>query len=277
MGIQSAILKRNAILGTLGQRYLSSNFPDEFEYYLCAFELVDSNGVSLEYFLFPIMPSQIRERQPQNVNIKRTMSGISTMTSETFNPIQINISGNFGRSFKVLSGSGYIELITNFVDKIMKGNVTLKSDKEEFDSNTKTGYGCTKILERIVNASRKLDKTSNKPLSLIFYNLALNNNYFVKIEDIEFTQDQSSNMIWNYSIQMTAIGKIDDYVDESDKRSNKSLITGDYNREKTSLVISKVDNILNPNGMKTAFGNLNNAINNSNYYKRNIDKVISKR
>lgn len=277
MSIQSAILKRNSLLNTLGQKYLNSNYPDEFEYYLCAFELVDSNGISLEYFLFPIMPSQIRERQPQNINIKRTMSGISTMTSETFNPISINISGNFGRSFKVLSGSGYVELITNFVDKIRGGTNLTNTGKDEFDKNTKTGYGCIKILERIVNAARKLDSNSNKPVSLIFYNLALGNNYFVKIEDIEFSQDQSSNIIWNYSIQMTAIGKIDDYINDNQRKGNEVLIKGDYNRERTSLVMSKIGNMFNEKGVQTAYGNLTNVKNNSSFYMRNVDKILAKR
>lgn len=249
MGIQSAFLKRNGLLQSLGSKYLSSKYPAEFEYYLCAFELIDSNNNTVQYFLFPIMPSQIREKQPQNVNIKKTMSGITTMTSPTFNPISINLNGNFGRSFKVIKGSGYIDLITNFVDRIKNTSLkSLKLNQEEFDKDVKTGYGCIKILEGIVKTAKGVDG-NNKPYTLIFYNLALGNNYFVKIEDIEFSQDQSSNMIWNYSLSMTAIGNVDDYISLDKRRSNKSLINDDWNRKKTSVVFNKISSMLTPSSI----------------------------
>ena len=61
--IQEAKNRVKQIVNTLGRTFLSIKYPDDFEVYLASFELRDSNEQLLDIFLFPIMPSQIRERE----------------------------------------------------------------------------------------------------------------------------------------------------------------------------------------------------------------------
>lgn len=218
-------IKRNYInrVHSIGKIGLNALFPNDFELYIFALELVDSKGNTEEYFIFPINPTNIEESQPSNQTITKTAGGIVVMNSNTFVPRDIIMSGNFGRRFKMLIGQELIDFsslqyssTSGFFNSFKDAQNFRKSI---FNSKIKTGYGLVKVLETIVNKSQNLDQY-NKPYSLYLYNLALGNNYLIKATNLTYKQDIGSNMIWNYTLQIKAIGDLDTI---EGARSAKSL------------------------------------------------------
>lgn len=199
-------------LGSLGKVGLNGLYPKDFELYVFALELVNSKGDTEEYFLFPINPSNFEESAPANTSVVKTMGGIVTIDSNTFDPVDIMMSGNFGQKFKALIGGELIDFgALSYSSKAgvfspSKANGTFK--ETIFNSKIKTGYGCIKLLQTIVEKSRGLDQF-NKPYSLYLYNLALGNNYLAKVLNLTFKQDMSSNKIWNYTLQIKGIGTME--------------------------------------------------------------------
>lgn len=197
--------RRNNLLRSVGRRGLQAIFPNDFEVYFTALELVDSNDKIVEYFAFPLNPNQINESEAQITKVQKTNAGITTFSTSTFVPVNININGNFGRRFKALyqpkqnatifSGVNYTEEVTARIGGL------------DFNSFIKTGYGCIKLLDKIAKLSNQLDDRGN-PMKLFFYNLSLGNAYIVNIDSISFTQSMESNMIWNYNLSMTAVAPL---------------------------------------------------------------------
>lgn len=211
MALSSAIDIRNGLLSRLGQTGLNALFPNDFELYMVAFELVDSNDLTLELFSLPIMPSNISITEPEITNIKKTNKGVVSLKSDSFVPKDINLSGNFGRNLKVLIRNKIIDF------KSFKGSLGLL--KSEFQGPIiKTGYGATKVFQNILNGSKVLDRFG-KPVRLYFYNFAFNENYVVEVVDKTFTQSKdASNMIWNYNVSLKAVADINNTL-----KSLKSL------------------------------------------------------
>ena len=212
MSIENAVLRRGiALFGGLGKVGLNLKFPDEFELYVLALELIDSSGDTLRYFIFPVNPSNIDEAKPEITNIKKTLNGVVSLSTPNFVPTDITLTGNFGRKFKVLLGEDYQDFANSFKDtssgKLTKKSV-IKGVGEFFDERVKSGYGCTKILEDIVNESKQLDDFGGMK-TLVFHNLALGNSYIVKPMSLRFFQSQESNMIWNYSLTLKSVAPLE--------------------------------------------------------------------
>ena len=112
-------------LATIGRAALNSWKPDDFDFYICSFELLDSRGSSLELFNFPVMPNTLSIDKQSLVNIKRTGDSINSQFSDSYVSKPISISGSFGRKFKILLG------LNN-------------------DLKVKTGYGALKMMEKII-------------------------------------------------------------------------------------------------------------------------------
>lgn len=72
------------------------------------------------------------------------------------------------------------------------------------DVLVKTGYGLTKMLQRMVEASTKLDDQGN-PCILLFSNYALNTSYVVEVMQDSYSQSVENNMLWYYSLEMKAV------------------------------------------------------------------------
>lgn len=245
MSVSSAILRRNVALGLNGKAALNSQFPNEFEIYMCALELVSvANGSTLKYFLFPVMPSSIRETQPKITNVRKTVGGVSVLSTPNFIPVDISISGNFGRQFRLLGDSQTSqELIASFKSNVVNLFKNGTATSSTFDNSVKTGYGCIKILEDIIKSSEQLDPTG-QGFDLIFYNLALGNNYYVKATNLEFSQAQDSNMIWNYSLTMKAIAPVSAYSDGKSSKSNDQLTPDNYIQTQINNVINNLTNVI---------------------------------
>lgn len=181
---------------------LHSLYPEEFEYYLFTLELVNESGRILDTLVFPVMPNAISENRVSLVNIKKTNSAIVSLTNYTYAPSVITINGTFGKKIRILAGRNN-ELGAAFSFSSDNANRLFK--EEELNFSVKTGYGVTKLLEKIIKKSQADGRNL-----LFLYNYALGNNYLVECEDMSFSQSTENNMLWNYQITFKAIANADD-------------------------------------------------------------------
>ena len=231
-----------------GKWLLTQNNPNEFEYYMVAFELLKSDLSTSKYFVFPVNPTSIEFNDTALTKVIKTAGGVSVMKNSQFNIKEISLTGSFGRSFKVLIGSDFKNLHSVFQDQdgiVNKSKSLGKGVLDNFSSSVKTGYGCTKILEDILDQSNQRDEYGGSHF-LIFYNLAFNQKYFVEFESKTFSQSVESNMIWNYNIRLNVIANSDDFLtDKSDLKSTKQLVIDKEIQQNANTVYSKVSNVLN--------------------------------
>lgn len=193
------------LLSEIGKAGLNALYPNDFEFYLIALELVDSDGKAVESFIFPVNPESLSEVNTNIVNIQKTNQGVSVLKTRTWIPTDISLSGNFGRRFKFLLGKGSVDAAAvgfNFTTK------NGEAPPKEFNTQVKTGYGCCKLLDRIINRGNTLDEKGN-PYRLYFYNLAFGTAYMVEHISLIFKQDfPASNMIWNYNLNLKTIAPL---------------------------------------------------------------------
>jgi len=199
----------------VGRAALNALFPKEIEYYFCAFELVDSQGNTVDYFSFPILPEEIREQSNALTRVSKTVGGVNVLVNSTFNPSQISIKGTFGKRFKLiinqqpLQFAGFGMSIENGQFKVSNPNF-LSQNYPQFSSFAKTGYGCIKYLEAMKEKSISINPKDQKPYALYFYNPILGNNYQVEINNFIHTQSVNKNMVPEYSISMTSVADLDE-------------------------------------------------------------------
>lgn len=242
MSIENAVLRRDYLLQTVGKDVLNLTFPKEFELYVMAFELLNQNGETLKYFIFPVNPSTFDESKPQITNIKKTLGGVTSLSHPGFVPGDINLSGNFGRRFRVVLGEDYTEFIGGF--QRSKGGGVGKGFEDFFESKIKTGYGCIKLLESIIDESKSINSEDGIK-TLIFHNLALGNSYVVKPLGLRFSQSQESNMIWNYNLALKSVAPLSALYTEDELRDmkNKLVLTG-YIQRQTNRAINSLSSVL---------------------------------
>lgn len=209
-----------SLAAEIGMKTLASMYPNDFDYYLCALELVTSNDKTIDYLAFPINPDSISKTMPNRNTVKRSMGAVTVLSNPVFTPQDITISGSFGRGFKVLttkspdpevadmstsSGKYSLYSVSN-----EKGSAMSSIKRASFDITSKTGYGVIKILEAIVDKSVALDK-EGKPCKLYFYNMALGESYLVTVSPggLQLYQDLSKNMIWNYNLTLQIVSPVD--------------------------------------------------------------------
>lgn len=215
IGANNPVIQRyRSLLQDVGKETLNALFPNDFEAYIMSLELVDADGNTVDFFVFPIMPNSIAITNTSLTNIKKTAGGITTLDTITFIPIDFAIQGNFGRQFKFLVGRSDVSASAiNFNARSFYLNADADSaatqiKKAVFNSQIKTGYGCIKILESIIKKSRSID-AQGRPYSLYFYNPSFGDAYLIKVPTFTFNQSKEENMIWNYSLQIKAIAPID--------------------------------------------------------------------
>ena len=214
---------------------LASNFPSEFEVYICSLELMGTNEIigdyTIKYFSFPVMPKQMSQVEPQINNIKKTYGGLVSLNSNTFVPKDIQIQGDFGRSLKILFGD-----ITETFNSIDIGVLeSLDLDKKCLTKYVKTGYGSIKVLQAICEEAKKTD--NGKQRKLFFHNPALGHSYLVKVNSITISQSLSSNMIWQYNLSMKALCNTDD-IEGVKTGLTKSLAIGSMQNGANALASS---------------------------------------
>ncbi len=245
MSLQSVKNNFRERLSQLGKGALSALYPNDFPYFFIAFELVDSQNNSIDYFAFPVLPDEIRETHTEITTVRKTIGGVYTTKNSSFNPRQISIKGTFGRSFKILLGGQQVEFAGfNLSIKNGKFNINppnfLENPVPQFSSFAKNGYGCIKVLEAIKEKSKKLD-SYQKPMSLYLYNPILGGNYQVEFNSFSHTQDKDNyNMIPMYNIQLTASASLDSILSgkANIKSALKNLTVGELQKGANRLANS---------------------------------------
>lgn len=240
--VTEAIGTVTGIISQAGKALLSAQYPNDFEYYMVAFELVvpDSN-TTLQYLTLPINPSSIQYSFKPLTNIKKTFGGITSLGSTTSIPVDISLSGDFGRSFKVMVDyqNNTWETLPKSFQGVTTGDKNLylqefkerlnKSRKGTFSNKVKTGYGVIKALENLITESVYGFDPNGNPLKLYFYNPSLGHAFEVKAGPLRLTQNQDKNMIPGYSLQLTGIRDISSglsFMDRVKLASSKIISDG---------------------------------------------------
>lgn len=246
MAIENVALKHLGVLTQIGKVGLNITHPKEFELYLCALELTDENFNTLQYFVFPVMPTNMDETQTFVSTVKKTLGGITVLNTPTFIPRDITLAGTFGRKFRVLLGQDYTEFISSFktVDDKLTFQSAFDGIVQIFDDRVKTGFGCLKIMEEIINSVNKIDDLGSR--RLILHNPAIGNSYLIKPQSLKLSQTQETNMIWSYSLSLKAIASLDQIM-ESEKLEEQRLrlnATG-YIQKSVDNTIDAITEMLN--------------------------------
>lgn len=245
--VNSAVENARGALATFGKAALHTLAPDNFEYYMCSLELLDSSGNTKGFMTFVVMPNNILENKTQIATITKTNKGVSTLFNSTFVPRDISIQGTFGRKFRLLLGMKETENVSTI--PFFGGNMGFSV----MDSNVliKTGYGLTKMLKNMVEASNKLD--NGNPCILIFNNYALNTHYVVEVMQDSYSQSIENNMLWYYSLEMKAVAPAS--AVRNQKEQNSKFLT----TVASGAIAKGIDNILKDVSRAT-FGALNIGI-----------------
>lgn len=191
-------------------------YPNEFEYYALTLELVNSVGATVEFLTFPVMPESMAYDDMKVANIQKTLGGISSIDNDSYTPKTVDINGTFGKRFKLLlkpseKVTGFEQVDTsNFVRSFDAGQVAIK--KPVFDERLKSGFGATKLLEKIISMSSLLDEYG-EPYRLYLYNPVLGHNFVVKCTRFQLNMDRSTNTMWRYTVQLTVIAPLDAVVE----------------------------------------------------------------
>lgn len=217
MSVESEFNRFLALQTSLGKKALNALFPNDFEVYIFALELVNGNQQTEDYFIFPVNPSSFDEGKTPNQNIKKTAGGITILNDQTFNPSTISLTGNFGRQLKFLIGSEAISFASITV------RPTIGENAPTFNSKIKTGYGCCKLVEKIINKSNTIDQKTGLPYALYFHNLAFGNSYLIKALNFKFYQSQENNILWNYNFQFKSLARVEDITNRTQRSMTIAL------------------------------------------------------
>jgi hypothetical protein len=208
----------NQMAQDTGRALMHSNFPNDFEYYMMALELVAGDGSTIDYLAFPVLPTSIVKSENKRISIKKAFKSTLVLTSTAFTPQDITIRGSFGRGFKILIGGNEVmngvafrvSVKNNVFGLSQSGNKNIIMSQPQFNASIKTGYGVTKLLQSIIQKSDGSD--SNGPYRLFFYNFALGESYLVVAPSKALTLEQNDkdmNMIWNYTLNLTIIAPLE--------------------------------------------------------------------
>lgn len=235
--------KYRGLVRDLGKAALSSFYPNDIEYYLCAFELVNSDGTE-SYFVFPIQPSSISKSEPNRTNIKKALSGLTILKNSSFIPQELNLKGNFGRRFKILSNlDGVAFTSPNAVNISKQDGIRFKSPA--LSGSIKTGYGAIKLLQSILKSSNEVDDKEN-PKKLFFYNLGFGESYLVSLSPsgMSFSQTEDQNMIWNYNISLSILAPLSDVATDVVQSQNSDILSKGVIRKGVSVVAKDIVSFL---------------------------------
>lgn len=200
-----------------GRATLHAMKPDEFEYYACTFELLNSDFSIDRIFHFPVNPSGISINHQNLVTIRKLSQGYLSQFNTSFVGKTISMSGTFGRRFRLI--------------------LLRDGDDSTNDLKLRTGYGATKMMEDVMNRLYKLDKFKF-PRFLIFHNYMFNQSLVVEITNYQMAQSMENNMMWNWSIEMKAVADAKNITFTSDRKSELNKLLAE------SVVSKSVNDIL---------------------------------
>lgn len=199
-----------ANLGRAGLHYI---FPNEFEHYAIAFEVLKANGKSVAYLNFPIMPDNMNIGISNAITVSNSSAGVETIINPSFIPFDFTATGTFGRSLRVvaqgesfLSGGNFgLRLAKEFFSSKIKAiKDIVGGGTAKFSDTVKTGYGLCKVLEAMFALGSMVDE-SGSPYIMVMYNLSFNHSYIVEPLTISFSQDVGqNNAFWRYQLAVKA-------------------------------------------------------------------------
>ena len=239
--LNTAIENARNALATVGRSGLHALAPDQFEYYMCSLELLDSKGSTVAFLSFPVMPNSISESESKIIEITKTNAGIVTMFNPSFNPKDISIQGTFGRKMRLLSGVQDAPSISKKIVNLLNGNLNIGI----WDSQVavKTGFGLINILRRIVQKVSDVDDTG-MPYVLIFNNYSLNTSYVVEVLQSTYSQSVENNMLWFYSLDMRAVAPADVVKSEGVKKFSFGIAANAIAQGITSILSDSVRSLM---------------------------------
>ena len=126
---------------------------------------------------------------------------------------------------------------------LTKGN-GLVFETPQFSATLKTGYGCIRLLKKILDDSLQLD-SNGKPKKLFFYNMGFGESYLVVVPPSgkSFSQTEDQNMIWSYQVNMTILAPLNQLSEES-KQSTKALVATGIIQKGLSTVANGIVNFI---------------------------------
>lgn len=221
LGLDSAGAAVDAAL-QVGKAALHAAAPDNYEYYLISLELFNHKGEQEGFISFSVMPENISETSTPIINILRTWGGYVTNVNPGFIPVDIQLSGTFGRKFR-LAGN------TKDPTKSNKNLFNLSVGKLLGASmNVVSGYGLTKIMQHILQSASKTGSLvkgaelgETYPYFLVYNNYSFNTSYVVEVINYNFQQSMATNMMWNYNIQLRAVANKLNFF----KKNSSSLLS----------------------------------------------------
>lgn len=232
--LNSFIQNVNNVATTMGRAGLHALAPDQFEYYMCSLELINSQGATVAFMNFPVMPNSISETEAKIIDISKTNSGIVSMFNSYFVPKDISVQGTFGRKFRVLAGLKDLPTGDKTILSIMNGNLGFSLFGQEV--KIKTGFGLINLLRRIIAKTTETDDYG-MPYFLLFNNYTLNSNYVVEVLQSSFSQSVENNMLWFYSLEMKAVAPAD-AVKRVDFNNNWGLIAANSIAQSVQGILS---------------------------------------
>lgn len=246
--------KYKELLLDLGSSMVSAIAPHDFEYYMVALELTDSDNRTIDYFTFPILPQSIQKTEPKRTNVKQSANGITVLTDTSFAAQQINMRGDFGKSFKILinakdtdSACVAYSISGGRYDLIQAQSKTLGTNISAlgFDVAVKTGYGALNILRAIIAKSNGID-SKGRPFKLIFYNMALGESYLVVVppNGLVVEQNMSKNGIWSYNLPLTIISPLMNARGDVKKSNLKNLLSSSVQKSANTVAMDIINKIL---------------------------------
>lgn len=222
VGSSSFLNQSMGMVKSLGQQAISALMPHDFEWYLISFELATADNKTIDYLTFPIQPDSIMKIEQNRNNIKKTMGGVTILSSTALSLGELVLRGSFGRNFKIMieadlpsvEGVGYaisagkwslFDLVSNNSSKNK-----LSFNFNGLGASVKTGYGVLKILQAMIDKSNGVDERG-RPFKLFFYNMALGESYQVVVppNGVRYSQDLSKNMIWYYDLRFTIVAPLE--------------------------------------------------------------------
>jgi hypothetical protein len=199
-----ALIDTVADVGRAGLHVLG---PENFEYYMCSLSLRNRNMEEVAYMSFPIMPNNIMESKQAVASVTKTNKGMVTQFNSSFNPVDISIQGTFGRKLRLILGNKEFvpEATAAFAkaQKFFNGNIGINGGIAGTDLLIKSGYGLTKMMQRILDAA--YENGDDGPYLVVFTNYAFNTSYVVEPLQRSFSQSTENNMMWFYNVEMKAV------------------------------------------------------------------------
>lgn len=73
--IQDKLQSMMSMTRSIGVEAVSRLYPNDFEVYMVALELTDSQDNMIDYLVFPVLPDAITKTEPTRTNIKNLWQG----------------------------------------------------------------------------------------------------------------------------------------------------------------------------------------------------------